>query len=229
MMGGHVFTSNKVSCMSALTLVHANDHAAVAHLPVCDAHGTMLCDEHGISFALHALYHGHRTLAEAISARCRHVDPFTAAALNRIDDLDWRLQHTPACVHEFSSDGFQMLGLACFFGAVASAQRCLDAGADVNQASHNDFIVAPIHSATAANDETLVRLLLSAGADVNARQSGNFVALHTAAQHGNRAICALLIAAGADISAQTHDGHTPLFYAQQGHHTDLYPLLTPTT
>lgn len=215
--------------MSALASIHANDHIAVAQLPVSDANGTMLCDEHGISFALHALYHGHRTLAEAISARCSIVDPFTAAALNRGSDLDWHLQHTPLCVHQFSSDGFQMLGLACFFGAVASAQRCLDAGADVNQASHNDFNVAPIHSATAANDETLVRLLLTAGADVNARQSGDFVALHNAAQHGNRAICALLIAAGADITAQTHEGHTPLFYAQQGHHADLYPLLTPAT
>jgi len=73
----------------------------------------------------------------------------------------------------------------------------------------------------------LVRLLVAAGADVNARQSGDFVALHNAAQHGNLTICQILLAAGADIHAQTNAGHTALHYARIGQHTDLYALLTP--
>gem|GEM_PF-2752862 len=125
--------------MSILAHIHANNQAAVAQLPVCDASGTMLCDKNGVSLALHALYHGHRALADTISARSSLVDPFTAAALDRSADLERHLQHTPACVHTFSSDGFQMLGLACFFGAVAVATRCIHAGANVNQASHNAF------------------------------------------------------------------------------------------
>jgi len=220
------FAINKVFPMAILDLVHANDQTAISQLPVSDAHGTMLCDEHGVSLALHALYHGHRALAEAISTRCPRVDPFTAAALDRMDDLTRHLQHTPKCVHTFSSDGFQMLGLACFFGAVAAAERCIAAGASVNQASHNAFEVAPIHSATAADSVALVRLLVAAGADVNARQSGGFVALHNAAQHGNLTICQILVEAGADVHAQTHEGHTALHYAQIGHHTELYELLS---
>lgn len=155
-----------------------------------------------------ALYHGHRDLAAMLCARCAHVDVFTAAAMNDVAALRDHIAHDATCMTQFSPDGFQALGLACFFGAVEAAQLCVTAGASVDECSHNSFAVAPLHSATAADSLPLVELLLAAGADPNIRQSGGFSPLHGAAQHGNHPIITMLIHAGADITLQNDDGQT---------------------
>ena len=208
-----------------LDAVHAGEHSVIATLPVCDSDGHIMCDHQGVSLALHALYYGHRTLATAIVARCQHIDHFTAAAVDDTQSLTRALHQTPALVHALSGDGFHLLGLACFFAATACVRICIAHGADVNRASQNAFAVAPIHSATAADNIVICQLLLDAGADVNQPQQQNFRALHNAAQHGNRALCALLIAYGADITAQTDAGQTAAMIAHAHQHTHLNDLL----
>jgi ankyrin repeat protein len=66
--------------------------------------------------------------------------------------------------------------------------------------------VAPLHSAAAARDREAVRLLLAAGADPNARQTGGYTALHAAAQHGDEEMSNDLLARGADPSLRAEDG-----------------------
>lgn len=212
--------------MRQIDAAHQNDAATIATLPVSDAQGRILCDDQGVSLALHALYYGHRALAEQIIQRCTVLDVFTAAALDQHEVLLQHINADPHCVNACAGDGFHPLGLACFFAATHTAKLCIDCGANVNHASQNAFKVAPIHSATAADSIEIVRALITAGADVNQAQQDGFCALHNAAQHGNIAICELLLAAGADTHARTNDGKTALDMAVAHNHHAVYELLS---
>jgi ankyrin repeat protein len=57
--------------------------------------------------------------------------------------------------------------------------------------------VQPLHSAVAARNAEIVRLLIAAGADVNARQQDDFTPLMAARQNGDAEIEQMLLDAGA--------------------------------
>jgi ankyrin repeat protein len=55
----------------------------------------------------------------------------------------------------------------------------------------------------------------SAGADVDAQQSGGYTALHSAARHGDVAMVRVLLAHGADPSITAADGRTARAFAEE--------------
>ena len=59
----------------------------------------------------------------------------------------------------------------------------------------------------------VVRALLAAGADVNARNNYGDTPLHEASCHGHMDVVRALLAAGADLGARNDDGYTPLHEA----------------
>jgi ankyrin repeat protein len=63
----------------------------------------------------------------------------------------------------------------------------------------------------------VARLLLDAGADLEAKNDSGATALHVAAKSGNSEFAALLIARGAQVNARDKWHNTPLQYAQNGH------------
>jgi ankyrin repeat protein len=67
----------------------------------------------------------------------------------------------------------------------------------------------PLHSAAAGGHVGVARLLVAAGADVNATQRHGYTPLHAAGQNGDEELTELLLGAGADPSARTDDGQTP--------------------
>lgn len=76
---------------------------------------------------------------------------------------------------------------------------------------------SPLLNIAAAQDDTAVaKLLLSHGADVNAKASYGNTALHTAVRGpgGNVLLLRLLLAAGADVNARTHGGRTAVWSAK---------------
>ena len=78
----------------------------------------------------------------------------------------------------------------------------------------------PLHQAAQSGNEQTVRVLLTHGADVNARSMYNGQSpLHLAAANGNPAVLALLLAHGADIGARMAFALTPT--------DDVKYLLTP--
>jgi ankyrin repeat protein len=68
-------------------------------------------------------------------------------------------------------------------------------------------------------------LLVTAGADLNARNNLKGTPLHVAAAAGNHIIAEVLVAAGVDINAREKEERTPLFFAVEKGHTDIVSLL----
>jgi len=98
-------------------------------------------------------------------------------------------------------------------GKVKAAELLIKNGADVN--ATNDFGGTPLlTSARETDSPEQMKLLIAAGANVNASDSEGENALHKLAWFGypekNVQTARLLLNAGADIRAKNHEGKTPL-------------------
>jgi ankyrin repeat protein len=99
---------------------------------------------------------------------------------------------------------------AAAFGSLDTMKLLLDAGADVNAANRRRSM--PLH--WSLHDEAKVRLLLSHGAAVNARQVEGRTPLYIAASMGRGAsLVKLLLENGANPALATANGMTPLMAA----------------
>jgi ankyrin repeat protein len=102
--------------------------------------------------------------------------------------------------------------LLCLAASEEAAGLCeilLAGGADANIRATTNGAVA-LHDAAFTGSTACTRLLLRAGADVNARANDGANALHGASYNGRVHAAKLLIAAGADLRARTTNGFTPL-------------------
>ncbi|MDP9764972.1 ankyrin repeat domain-containing protein [Deinococcus enclensis] len=175
----------------------------------------------GPSPLLTSVYYGHAELGRALVAEGAVPDLFEASALGLPDHVQAHLDAHPDSVNAYGADGFQPLGLACFFGHAAVAGLLLARGADVNSPSRNAQQVRPLHSAVAGGHLEISRALLDHGADVNAVQEGRFTPLHSAAQNGQPQMVTLLLNAGADPAARTAEGLTPADHARRAGYETL--------
>jgi len=91
----------------------------------------------------------------------------------------------------------------------------------VDAVADNEMRVLPLHSAAAGRHLEVCRLLLAAGADVNARQAGGFTPLHAAAQNGDPELIELFLSARADPAVTTDAGETPAATAEAAGHVDV--------
>jgi uncharacterized protein len=182
----------------------SGDLAGVERLLAADADAARAKDADGLSAVLVALYHGHGEVAKRIATAHPSLDAGEAAATRNVDRLRAVLEADPDAAGRRTVDGFTPLHYAAFFGGPEVARVLLDAGADPNIRSENDFSVTPLHSAVAGQSKVAL-LLIERGAEVNVRQRHGWTPLHGAADHGDEDVVEALLAAGADASA-THDG-----------------------
>jgi len=121
------------------------------------------------------------------------------------------------------SRGTTPLMYAAAFGSLEAMQSLLDAGASVN--AKNDFEMTS--RMWCATDAAKVRLLLSKGADPNARsKQGRTPLLIAAGTQGNSEVLRLLLEKGADISkADANPGSTPLTQAASAGDAAMVRLL----
>jgi ankyrin repeat protein len=183
-------------------------------------------DENGVSALMLSRYHG--LDAEVVGALRRartDLDVFEAATLGELDRLRELLDADPSLATARSSDDGTALHFAAFFGQPEAAAFLVERGADVHAVASTFGNVTPLHSAAAAPSREIVRMLLDAGADANARQGGGFTALQAAAQNGDPAMARDLLDHGADPSAATDDGRTVLSIAEEKGHEEVVALL----
>jgi ankyrin repeat protein len=86
----------------------------------------------------------------------------------------------------------------------------LAAGADVNTKIGEE---TPLHFAALFGHTKVAELLITKGADVNAKDEGGYTPLHQAAHGGRKEVVELLIAKGANVNAKNKIGWTPLVNA----------------
>jgi uncharacterized protein len=170
----------------------------------------------GDSPLLLALYHGRRDLAELLRAHGRRPDAFEAAALGDVEALRAVLDAEPGSVTGYSSDGWTALHLAGFMGHVDTVRLLLERGADSNALSVNAMRNTPLHAGLAGPlPHEGARLLVEAGADVNARQHGGYVPLHSAANREEVRTLELLLDRGAEVDAAAEDGRRAIDFARE--------------
>jgi ankyrin repeat protein len=93
---------------------------------------------------------------------------------------------------------------AAYKGSVADVQVALDAGADVNASTPDPFRDTPLHIAVECGDFDIVNLLITKGADINAKDVFQETPLQLAKTCGNANIVELL--EDAALKQQGHAG-----------------------
>ena len=100
----------------------------------------------------------------------------------------------------------------------------IDAGVDINfKGGYNNR--SPLYVAVSSGNKEIAELLISKGADVNAKDKDGRTSLHSAASSGNKEIAELLISKGADVNAQSNNGWTPLHSAASNGSKEIAELL----
>ena len=171
--------------------------------------------EEGLSPVLVAAYHRQRELASFLADKTIVLTIFEAAATGKINHVLRLLARDPQLVNAYAEDGFQALGLACYFGHYDTAEYLARAGAPLNSPARNDLKATPLHSAAAGKHTHIVKLLLDLGADPNVREQGGFTPLHAAAQNDDIDTVRTLLLGGADLTLKSQDGKTALDVAME--------------
>lgn len=117
------------------------------------------------------------------------------------------------------------LHIAVFGGKVVLAKILVDRGADIEAESELGRARA-VHFAATLGDPAMLRFLLDATAEIDARDDEDKTPLHRAAIHGNTDAAKLLIERGADIEAvDDRYGFTPLISAALSGRLEIVRLL----
>ena len=127
------------------------------------------------------------------------------------------------------------LSLAAEEGATEIMKVLLGRAPDFATAASGDSKKAPspsaiggkaLFTAIGSDNAVMVRLMVEAGADVNAAEGfGGNTPLHEAVENGNAEIVQILIDAGADIEAEGFMGRTPLGLAAKEGATEIMQIL----
>lgn len=206
--------------------VRSGDLETVVRLLGEDASLAALRDEQGVRLLLQALYHGHGAVAETLAEKRRDLDIFEAAALGETPRIRFLLADNSDLVDGYSPDGFTPLHLGSFFARIDAVRVLLAHGAAVDSIAQNPSAVRPVHSAAASRNAGIVRVILAAGADPDARQNGGHTALHSAVLHGNLPMVTALLAAGADPSVENDAGQSAVGLAPEANAAAIRALLS---
>lgn len=211
-----------------LDAVRARDEIALRRLIAADPSQLQCGGPGGETLVLHACYLGATELAELLRGN-RPYDACEAAALGDLTALNEALDRDADLISRRSSDGWTPLHLAGFFGRDACAAYLIDNGAPLDALSTNAIRNTPLHAALAgATNATLVRRLIFAGADVDARGESGVRPLHLAASRGDQALCDLLLARDAEPQPVMDDGTTPADLAEKRGFPELAAKLRAT-
>jgi len=182
-------------------------------------------NERGHSPVLIAQYHQKRELVAVLLAAEPELDIFDAASVGRTARVAKLLDADPALLNAYSADGFFPLGLAAFFGHPDTVRLLLARGADVHQVARNPMRVQALHAAVGGRSPEAVRLVVEAGAPVNAKQQDGWTPLQAAAHQKNAELTRYLLAHGADPKQTNDAGKSAIGLAAEEGSVEILKLL----
>lgn len=208
-----------------LNAVKGGELARVKELLLLDPDLAGAADVAGVSVLLIAAYKRNAHIAEYLLSYRDHITLWEAAAVGSQQRLAALLDADGSLINHCAQDGYLPLGLACFFGHTGCVSLLIERGADVNAVSRNAMLLRPLHSAVTHDDTEkavqIVRLLLRAGADVNAQQERGYTPLHRAADRGSLELVQLLLLAAADPLIRSDNGRTAADLAMARGYPDI--------
>lgn len=177
-----------------------------------------------------------------------------AAASGHIDIVEYLISKG-ADVNGRDQDGCSPLHTAAFWGSKEISIILISNGAEIN--SKDKFGLTPLHAAAggcysqkydmnvtlatmaagmtfdedkAKSFKDISELLISKGADVNAKGKNGYTPLHWAAEFGRKGVAELLISKGADVNSRSKGGFfkkgkTPLGLAVDAGHEEVVNFL----
>jgi ankyrin repeat protein len=205
--------------------VRAGDAARVQALLTADARLVDRRNERGHSAVLLAQYHHKADVVAVLLAAGPTLDVFDAASVGATARVAELLDEDPSLRNAYSGDGFYPLGLAAFFAHPDTARLLVGRGADVAQAAKNPMRVQPLHAAVAGGSAAIVRLLVEAGAPVNAKQQEGWAPLHEAVRKRDVELTRYLLAHGADPKQQNDAGQSAIGLAAEHGDPGILKLL----
>ena len=149
-----------------------------------------------------------------------HDDIHGAAKNGDTDEVAALLSMDNRLTRTHDTDGWTPLHLAAHYGHAATVALLLHNNAPVDIRSANQLANTPLHAALAGQRGEVVRILVEAGADVNATQHGGWTPLHQSMAAGDRALTELLLAHRARPVANDA-GVTPSAIARERGHAEL--------
>ncbi|QDU65969.1 ankyrin repeat domain-containing protein [Engelhardtia mirabilis] len=164
----------------------------------------------GESAVMAALYRGRRDLAEALADAKTPLDLFERVGLGDGRGVEALLDKSADALEAVSPDGFTALQLACYLARPSIADILLAHRAPVDAVATNGSALRAIHAAVAGGEYECLRMVLEAGAEVDAAQNGRITALHAAAHRGNAPMVQLLLGAGADPRRRDDQGRSAI-------------------
>jgi len=180
---------------------------------------------HDISPLLLACYYNKPQIVKIL---LRHMDELTiheAAAAGLLEQVQAMVENMPQLLNSVSDHGFTPLGLATHFGNEEVVRFLLAQGADPNIQSQNGYNVYPLHAAIGSGFDSIAKMLIEAGAEVNVVQALRTTPLHLASQNGNIDLIILLLENGAQVEVKNDMGKTASDLAAEKGHVEIASIL----
>jgi ankyrin repeat protein len=196
----------------------------VRHLLSLDSSLIYEKDEEGLSPVIVAAYSQNMDIMDFLCEKTGSLNIFEAAVAGKTTQIVRHLARDPMLVNAYAPDGFQPLGLACYFGHYEAAEYLIKAGAVVNSPSRNSLGATPLLSAAATGQAKIVLLLLKHNANPNSRENNGYTPLHAAAQNGDAQVIRSLLFNGADMTLCSNQGELPIDLAIEGGHLEAAAL-----
>lgn len=154
------------------------------------------------------------------------IDIFEASAAGKFDMVAYLVYTNPDLIHQYNTEGFTPLALACYFGQYEVARYLAFKGADVNQSLNDGSGIRPIHLAVAANHIDIVRMLIEHDVQINVQHNTGITPLHYAAKHGDPDMLIELLENGGDLTLAMQDGSLPADLAREKGYEEIATILS---
>jgi len=209
-----------------LNLIRSGDTAKIAEDVEANPALASCRDAQGVSALMWSVYTGQPVIRDFLRRHAGDLDISEAACLGDCDCLKKLISHDAMMARAVSGDGWPPLHLSAAFATSEAVTLLLEHGAHIHQVSHNPLRNQALHACIAlGNSVDVARVLVEAGADVNAAAAGGYAPLHLAASNGNRDIVMLLLERGANRDAHCDQGKTAADYARERGHAEVAMLL----